>query len=208
MGPAIAILASPTIDYTRSCQEISEDLYLGPISAAENPELLKKLNIRAIVTVMESHLASPISEINYFHISVKDDNRSRMPKFYESLDDFIEQQEGAVLLHCSSGISRSSAVLIEYLMKKEKISLLEAFKKVSDARPVILPNDTFFSDLLKVEIESDSNRLDSNSMDHEQYKVFSLRSFTGGNYSLDECSEALQENDGDPNRAYMSLLGL
>jgi len=47
------------------------------------------------------------------------------------------------LVHCAAGISRSSTIVIAYLMQAMQFSLTEAFKYVREKRPIISPNDGF-----------------------------------------------------------------
>ena len=58
-----------------------------------------------------------------------------------------------VLVHCAAGISRSSTVVIGYLMCKWKLSLKNAFKVCRDRRPGIWPNSGFLQMLMDIERE-------------------------------------------------------
>ena len=52
-----------------------------------------------------------------------------------------------ILIHCNLGISRSSSVLIAYLIHKYRFCLYSAFKYVKDKRLQIAPNYSFFRQL-------------------------------------------------------------
>mmetsp|Transcript_51538 Transcript_51538/g.120919 ORF Transcript_51538/g.120919 Transcript_51538/m.120919 type:complete len:85 (+) Transcript_51538:1-255(+) len=60
--------------------------------------------------------------------------------------------DGACLIHCSAGVSRSSSVVISYLMRRRGMSLREAYDTVKAARPQIAPNPGFWSQLLDLEM--------------------------------------------------------
>lgn len=55
------------------------------------------------------------------------------------------------LIHCNLGISRSSSILIGYLISKYKLCLYSAFKYVKDKRLQIAPNYSFLKQLKQFE---------------------------------------------------------
>ncbi|TMS04949.1 Dual specificity protein phosphatase 19 [Larimichthys crocea] len=57
------------------------------------------------------------------------------------------KQDGAVLVHCNAGVSRSSSIVIGYLMLKEGLSFDDAYSQVKLARPSIRPNPGFYQQL-------------------------------------------------------------
>lgn len=60
-------------------------------------------------------------------------------------------QAPVILIHCNLGISRSSSILIAYLISKYKICLYAAFKYVKDKRMQIAPNYSFLRQLKQFE---------------------------------------------------------
>ena len=58
---------------------------------------------------------------------------------------------GGILVHCTLGISRSSAIVIAYIMMHSKITVSMACKIVQRARPWIRPNDGFLYQLYHLE---------------------------------------------------------
>ncbi|KAK3989006.1 protein-tyrosine phosphatase-like protein [Cladorrhinum sp. PSN332] len=63
----------------------------------------------------------------------------------------IEEEEihggGKVLVHCYEGVSRSGAIVVAYLMRKEKKSLKETLRFVRRKRRVVQPSRNFMQQL-------------------------------------------------------------
>ncbi|KAH3757200.1 Dual specificity protein phosphatase 14 [Pelomyxa schiedti] len=60
---------------------------------------------------------------------------------------------GAVLVHCQAGISRSASAVLIYLMKQERMTLKAAHAKVQAARCNIGPNIGYYGQLIRMEKE-------------------------------------------------------
>lgn len=56
-------------------------------------------------------------------------------------------QKPVFMIHCNLGISRSSSILIAYLIARYKVCLYQAFKYVKDKRLQIAPNYSFLRQL-------------------------------------------------------------
>jgi protein-tyrosine phosphatase len=79
-------------------------------------------------------------------VPVRDSEKEKINYYFEDACQFIDkntQKGGGVLVHCAYGISRSSTLVIAYLMKKLKISYSEAFSFVKRKRPMACPNRGF-----------------------------------------------------------------
>jgi len=63
----------------------------------------------------------------------------------------INIRQPVFLVHCNLGISRSSSILIAYLISKYRLCLYSAFKYVKDKRLQIAPNYSFLKQLKQFE---------------------------------------------------------
>lgn len=89
------------------------------------------------------------------HVAVRDDNEARLAPFFGASNTTIEDWlHGGrnVLVHCSSGISRSAAVALAYVVGVARQPLRKAYTEMRERRPCICPGTTFFVDLQELEV--------------------------------------------------------
>jgi predicted protein tyrosine phosphatase len=155
---------------TKYPNEIVEDfIFLGGILHAHDTAVLNALNIRHILnltTFSESFFQSkrdPVkpspSDQMKLQISITDMQKSDIKsKFVEAIQ-FIEEVKQnrkpgeRLLIHCAQGVSRSSTIVIAYLMKSQNMKLQEALSHVRQNRRIINPNPGFMKQLSQFESE-------------------------------------------------------
>ena len=130
-------------------------LYLGNISAAEDVSNLRKLKIKAVLTVASyTYLSYNKSEIPNHRIIPADDYESfDLSVYFTDGIDYLEKNldSSNVLCHCLAGVSRSATLVIAYLMKKNKWKFAKALEFVRDKRRIVHPNQGFVRQLLAFE---------------------------------------------------------
>jgi len=81
-----------------------------------------------------------------------------LDKHLEEAVAFIKRQNGPVLIHCFSGQNRSAAIALGYLVTVRGLSMEEALALVHPLRPLILSNESFRLQLLRLEAKQVSKR--------------------------------------------------
>lgn len=63
----------------------------------------------------------------------------------------IKEENGIVYVHCHAGVSRSSTLVLAYLMQEEDIPLQQALSLLRLKRPIVCPNPGFMRQLKEFE---------------------------------------------------------
>lgn len=124
-------------------------LYLGCGLCAQNKHGLRDLGIKSVLTMARGMAPVYPVEFSYMNVEVEDAESESIDKHLEKVITFIETSRnlGGVLVHCSAGVSRSSSVVIAYLMQHKGMSYDEAHQHVLERRPIVRPNPGFVQQL-------------------------------------------------------------
>jgi len=132
---------------------VKDKLYLGNESDANNYNTIKTTGITSIITLNSTILNPEVINLlssrngSWKHIPIRDRSSEQIIDIMEVLIDFIEKTNGKVLVHCQHGISRSSTIVMAYLMKTRNMTNVEAFELVKAKRPIVDPNFGFLTQL-------------------------------------------------------------
>lgn len=118
--------------------QILPGLYIGSLREAANLVDLKRHNITLIVNLSDEPNIFP-DDFDYIRIDV-DDVATERDKLMAALRDTgtlehiheVLAQREAVLVHCHAGISRSSTVVVLYLVRYQHMSIKEAIAFVRE----------------------------------------------------------------------------
>jgi dual specificity MAP kinase phosphatase len=141
---------------TATVSEILPFLYLGNERDAADRDRLKELGITHILNVT-SHL--PLffegeDDLTYCRLSASDSAHQNLTQYFQRAFEFIDaarKHNGKVMIHCQAGVSRSSTVVIAYIMKHSSLSMSSAFHFVKSKRTIIAPNFNFMGQLMDFE---------------------------------------------------------
>lgn len=151
-------------------------LYLGNLNHAMNAHMLHALGITHVVSVGESALSPPKGVNSMYQLTESDKHNSLWHEYWSGrisvldlknvLDDGIDplrdtmreaveyieaarRNGGKVLVHCRVGVSRSTTIVLAYVMAHLDLSLVESYLLVRSRRLNILiqPHLLFFWEL-------------------------------------------------------------
>ncbi|XP_063310844.1 serine/threonine/tyrosine-interacting-like protein 1 isoform X1 [Pelobates fuscus] len=119
-------------------------LYLGDARHGNDLHILKDLKIKSQIKVSMNPVNASLENVHMLHIPTTDSNDSDLFQFFPNVCTFIDSQKNsAVLVVSDLGISRSSTVLIAYLMHYRKCTLKEAWEDVLKCKMNMRPNRGF-----------------------------------------------------------------
>ncbi|XP_033009748.1 dual specificity protein phosphatase 15 [Lacerta agilis] len=125
--------------------KILPGLFLGNFIDAKDLDQLSRHNITHIVSIHES--AQPfIPGIIYLRIALPDTPEANIKKHFKKCIHFIHScrlRGGNCLVHCLAGISRSTTIVLAYVMAVTLLNWHDALEAVKAARPVANPNPGF-----------------------------------------------------------------
>jgi len=155
---ALAGMFVPTCGDQAERDELSEivegKLFLTNHRGVEDKEGLRRAGVTHIVCVNEQENVHP-GEFSYYNIDTLEDQEDHdASPHFESVRRFTEgalAQGGAVCFHCAAGISRSTTLVLAYLVRAHGMPLREAFALVHSRRKVAWPNRSFMRQLIAYE---------------------------------------------------------
>jgi len=160
------------------CCEVVKNLFIGSQDAAAEEEILTSKGITHIVNVGTGIPNMFEHKFKYFKVDILDTPEFDILPFIEPTSNFIDNaiknENGKVLVHCNAGVSRSSAILIGYLMKKQNYTYEEALEKTKLARSCICPNFGFAEQLRRM----NKNLYEVNSASSEPSEIYSNNNAT------------------------------
>ena len=136
--------------------QILPRLYLSNDYVARNRKILNDNKITHILNLTSNIPNMYEPEIVYKKIIIFDFESQNISTYfdeaYEFIDEALNDEKNAVLVHCNAGISRSASFIIAYLMKKNLFkSYREALNYTRRKRAIVSPNKGFERQLIGLE---------------------------------------------------------
>lgn len=130
---------------------ISNKLFLGDMFDANNEIEIKAKNITCVICVAEDvaiRLSNP--SIKIYKYKLQDTYDCNISLYFDEIGHIIDKEK-IVLVNCAAGISRSSTIVIAYIMKYYEFTLKDTFLYVRNKRNMICPNKKFLKYLFEYE---------------------------------------------------------
>ena len=131
---------------------ILQKLYLGSSFNAYDIDILKKLKINVIINVtkeIDNFYQDNLKFIYYKH-PINDNNKEDISNILKESCKQIDlhiRNTDTILVHCYMGASRSAAVIINYLMRTQKLSYYSSLNYVQAKRPLVNLSEKFANTL-------------------------------------------------------------
>ena len=138
---------------------VIDNVYISNYQCAKHlPSLQKRKINRIIVCGNELKPLFPV-EIEYLKFDLDDTEDQTIHNCFEEAYEFIQSSSKNVLVHCYAGISRSSTIVISYLMKRHNMTYFDAQHFLRSKRACIEPNEGFQKQLLEYDRSLSLKRL-------------------------------------------------
>ncbi|CAL8391641.1 unnamed protein product [Arctogadus glacialis] len=128
--------------------------YLLPLSASQDVahdiDTLQRYKVSHVLNVAYGVGNLFPDQLTYKTVNILDVPDTPITSYLADCSSFIDlarAKPGVVLVHCNAGISRSTSIVIGYLMLREGLSFEEALGQVKHARPSVCPNAGFYQQL-------------------------------------------------------------
>ncbi|CAN4096037.1 unnamed protein product [Withania somnifera] len=139
--------------FDKECSKVAEHVYLGGDAVAKDKDILKKNGITHVLNCVGFVCPEYFkSDFGYRTLWLQDSPSEDITSILYDVFDYFEdvrEQHGRVFVHCCQGVSRSTSLVIAYLMWRKGQSFDDAFEYVKAARGIADPNMGFACQLLQ-----------------------------------------------------------
>ncbi len=131
--------------------EVYPKIYLGSAYNAASYQTLVDHNIKYIINVT-SEISNYYEDcFTYYQIPMRDNNADSIMKYfddsYNKLEEFLNNNDGNILVHCFMGASRSATIVAHFIAKKKNSDIKSVIEGMREMRPNINLTQKLFDDL-------------------------------------------------------------
>ncbi|KAG2382944.1 hypothetical protein C9374_004911 [Naegleria lovaniensis] len=183
-------------------------MYLGPHFSAERDSdyLRNSKSITHILNVTKEISCKHKDSLTTIQILIDDNPNEALehhiPQALQFINDCMKEK-GTILVHCQAGISRSSSMVIAFVMNCLRMNLHDAYHYVKKRRSCISPNVGFISKLANYEIQILG--VNKSSLDLQDYYATWILEFFPSVMTKERIKEIIEEK-GDFDEALDCIL--
>ena len=146
---------------------IKNGIFIGNVHSVignystNDDDILSEINIKVVISALteEEYEDYMIGEqdfhnIEWIRLVIDDDKDEKISQYFFEGHNIINKalaENKNVIVHCAAGISRSSSLVIAYLMIENRWLYEEAYNYVKSKRSIINPNIGFVKQLKALE---------------------------------------------------------
>ncbi|KAF8051286.1 hypothetical protein N665_1751s0002 [Sinapis alba] len=139
--------------FDKECSKVADHIYVGGDAVAKDKDILKNNGITHVLNCVGFICPEYFkSDFCYRSLWLRDSPSEDITSILYDVFDYFEdvrEQSGRIFVHCCQGVSRSTSLVIAYLMWREGQSFDDAFQYVKSARGIADPNMGFACQLLQ-----------------------------------------------------------
>ncbi|XP_071491247.1 dual specificity protein phosphatase 19-like [Diadema antillarum] len=139
----------PDYDPDMQVVQVRPYLFMSSCDPAYNLEILKQHGITHILNVASLNNVFP-DHFTYKNLPIWDLPEVKITKFFKYAFEFINKarsEGGCVLVHCNAGVSRSTTIVVAYILADEHVRMSKTLEEIRERRPFVRPNDGFMKQL-------------------------------------------------------------
>lgn len=144
-----------TAHYSSHPSQILPGIYLGNYINANNLEEIRRLRINYILNCASDIKINNLpTDLKYCHLDMIDSPQLNIFQYFGKAFAFIEsarKNNCNILIHCKLGISRSTSILIAYMIKHYGYSVKKSLDLIKSKRKQVNPNNGFINQLYSFE---------------------------------------------------------
>ena len=122
--------------------EITSNVYLTSVYGATKENIIKR-GVSLLVNAAQELPKQDIAGVESIKLFLDDTPSAVINVYFDRIADKMHEHAsrgGRSLVHCVLGVSRSTSLVLAYLMKYKNMTLKSAFDYVSSRRPCVRPN--------------------------------------------------------------------
>ena len=174
---------------------IIDHLYLSPVVVSRDTAFFKAKKISHVLVAAKSLKQHFPEVVTYHQLQLSDNPTANISKYFTECIRFLHEAIGKgnnVLVHCMGGISRSTSVVIAYVMFSMNLSFEKAYEFVKKQHSKTNPNPGFVSQLKKLEAAiTEYHQLKSEKYEKEiDYKLLDALIFEHNKVKVDKKKDA------------------